>query len=904
MEQLNLWEETSQTSAPPTKDIINKLNNQKKVEASDIDVSKYLKSDKVNLKDKIALIKEKVYATLGKQIDNVVCIYTKEDLLHYLDLGIEAGRVAIDTETNNSIDTTTCKLMGLCLYVDGEKQAYIPVNHVNIDTGERLSNQLTEQDITDSLNYLIKNKGDTQFIYHNGKFDLEVLQTTCGVKLPIDWDTMIAAQMLDENEKSFNLKEQYITKIDPTQEKYSIENLFEGLPYEYFDPELFSLYAATDAMLTDKLYAYQLNQFFETPELVDVYSVYKEVEIPLIPVIVDMELRGVQFDLNYNEILKTKYYNLLNKCDEEIQKELANIQDKIDAWRQTPEANTPLPTTSKTKTVGKTKNEQLSDPILLSSPTQLAILFYDILKEPVIDSASPRGTGEEILKKMNNNIAQLMTTRRGIYKLITSFIDSLPQKVGEDGKIHCEFNQMGARTGRFSSENPNLQQIPSHNKELRMQFKGSERFEVIEKENNSFIVPQNNWVYTGAKWECIKNLKAGATVYENKGSENIYIIVSTQPLGSKIKILVSETASKTLYTKVRYILVSSDFSQQEPRMLSQFSQDENMIKAYQDGKDIYATIASGIYNNKYEDNLEFYADGTPNPEGKTRRASVKSLLLGIMYGRGVYSIADEFGGSIANAQKIVDNFYKAYPKVKKWVEETENGARKNGYVCDMWGRRRRLPNIQLPKIEATEVSSSEQFNPFLICEDRKETNPLVETYRVKAEKAKNKKELEKISQEAIKKGVEIKNNGGLIAEAERQCVNARIQGSSATMTKKAMIKIYNDKRLQDLDFHLLIVVHDELIGECPYENAEAASEILCEDMRNCLKDDKRIDFQVPFKCDPDVSFNWYWNDYINSLKEDFNKLCQTKDKNTAFDEIKNEHIEVNENILKEELLEA
>ena len=85
---------------------------------------------------------------------------------------------------------------------------------------------------------------------------------------------------------------------------------------------------------------------------------------------------------------------------------------------------------------------------------------------------------------------------------------------------------------------------------------------------------------------------------------------------------------KSIQTRTRYILTGSDLSQQEPRLLSQFSQDKNMINAYKDGKDLYAIIAMGVYHNKYEDNLEHYPDGTLNAEGKKRRGNCKSLLLG------------------------------------------------------------------------------------------------------------------------------------------------------------------------------------------------------------------------------------------------------------------------------------
>ena len=86
--------------------------------------------------------------------------------------------------------------------------------------------------------------------------------------------------------------------------------------------------------------------------------------------------------------------------------------------------------------------------------------------------------------------------------------------------------------------------------------------------------------------------------------------------------------SKKLKTRTNNILVGSDFSQQEPRLLSQYSGDDNMINAYKQGKDLYATIAAGVYHNNYEDNLEHFPDGSINKDGKKRRGSCKSLLLG------------------------------------------------------------------------------------------------------------------------------------------------------------------------------------------------------------------------------------------------------------------------------------
>ena len=127
--------------------------------------------------------------------------------------------------------------------------------------------------------------------------------------------------------------------------------------------------------------------------------------------------------------------------------------------------------------------------------------------------------------------------------------------------------------------------------------------------------------------------------------------------------------------------------------MSAYSQDPEMIGAYKAGKDLYATIASGVYKNGYWDNMEHHEDGSPNPEGKKRRSNCKAVLLGIMYGRGASSIAEQLGCSTQEAQNIVDNFFKGFPGVKKWIDKTEADAKVNGYVEDLWGRRRRLPDI-------------------------------------------------------------------------------------------------------------------------------------------------------------------------------------------------------------------
>lgn len=312
-----------------------------------------------------------------------------------------------------------------------------------------------------------------------------------------------------------------------------------------------------------------------------------------------------------------------------------------------------------------------------------------------------------------------------------------------------------------------------------------------------------------------------------------------------------------------------------------------MIHAYETDRDLYATIAAGVYKNKYEDNRETFPDGTSNPEGKKRRKNVKSILLGLLYGRGVASIADQIHSSVKDAQKIVDDFYKAFPKVKEWMDNTITTCKKVGYVEDFWGRRRRLPEIQLPKYEVDlkdkESSSNTFFNPLLGSKNKyqPQKDSRIIYYEKALQEVKSKSQFDRIKQEAFSKGVAITENTGYISQAERQSINARIQGSASTMSKKAMILVHNDSQLKELGFHLMIPVHDELIGECPSENAEKVAERLT----SLMKISALPECTVPFKCDPCIEPAWSYEDYTNQLKEVYEQLCEKLSPEAAFEQI-------------------
>ena len=249
-------------------------------------------------------IEQEVLRVLGKQQHNVLTI-TDIDVLHeYVSSCIDTGIVAIDTETNNSLDPLTCKLMGLCLYVPGQQQVYIPINHRDPITMVRLHTQLTEADVATQLQRILDS--GIKIIMHNGKFDYEVLKCTCNICVSPVWDTMIATRLLNENEK-YGLKDQYISKIDRTQEGYNIEKLFKNVPYADVKPEIFALYSATDPYMTYKLYEYQLPLMENEKKI---YKLFTEIEMPLVVIVAEMELCGALADLEYCQKLKLTVRNM------------------------------------------------------------------------------------------------------------------------------------------------------------------------------------------------------------------------------------------------------------------------------------------------------------------------------------------------------------------------------------------------------------------------------------------------------------------------------------------------------------------------------------------------------------------------------------------------------------------
>ena len=325
----------------------------------------------------------------------------------------------------------------------------------------------------------------------------------------------------------------------------------------------------------------------------------------------------------------------------------------------------------------------------------------------------------------------------------------------------------------------------------------------------------------------------------------------------------------------------------EPRLTAHMAADENMIQAYKDGKDLYCVIASKVFNNKYEDNLEFYPEGTEieldgkkiicghkthlNKAGKERRSLSKMILLAITYGMSSNTLAGRINKTKEEAQEIMDSFFESFPKVKALIENSKQTLRENGYVEDWAGRRRHLTDYFLNPYEAEymdpEALITKTFNPILGCESRPLVDEKLISWVERAKASRGNKAFDQLAKEAAKEGILLSANTGRIAQAERQCLNARIQGGAGSLTKLAMINIHNNKELNDLNAHLVMSIHDEVMMECPALHAEKVAELLPKVM---------IETAVPYisvgmKCDPAVESRWYVEEYTVAIQSEFKK---------------------------------
>lgn len=554
-------------------------------------------------------------------------------------------RISFDTETTGT-DANMADLVGLSFSIKPGTGYYIPV------PAEREEAQA----IVDEFRVVLENE-NIEKIGQNTKYDILVLKWY-GVEVKGKlFDTMLAHYLIDPDTRHGMdvLSENYlgyspisITKLIGAKGKN--QGTMRDVPViDVVD------YAAEDADVT-----LQLADIFE-PKLKELNAakLAEEIENPLVYVLADIEKEGVRIDI---ETLKAYSKEL----ETEIIKFEQNVYDKA----------------------GIKFN--------LASPKQLGEVLFDKLQLDPKAKKTKTGqyqTGEDVLTALasKSDIVQDILDFRQLQKLKSTYVDALPLMVNpKTGRVHTSYNQAVAATGRLSSNNPNLQNIPIR----------TERGREVRK---AFIARDEN-----------------------------------------------------------HILLSADYSQIELRIIAEISKEENMLDAFSKGIDIHTATAAKVYGVSIEE-----VDGT-------QRRNAKAVNFGIIYGQSAFGLSQNLGIPRKEAAEIIEQYFAQYPGIKRYMSDTMNFARENGFVETIMGRRRYLRDIN---------SANQTLRGF----------------------------------------------------AERNAINAPIQGSAADMIKIAMINIHKEMKAQKLQSTMTMQVHDELVFDVVRSEKEVMKAIIQDKMANAIK---------------------------------------------------------------------
>ena len=570
--------------------------------------------------------------------------------------------ICFDTETTN-IDANEAELVGISFSIIPHEAYYVPV-------------PADKQEATQLLEHFMPlfNDESKVWIGQNLKYDMLVLKWyNIALKGNI-CDTMLMHYVVEpEGKRSMDaLSQQYLNYepihidelIGKKTRKAATNKIGElGLDaasqkqgnMRDVEVEIVKDYAAEDADITLQL----KHQLFPLLKEKEVEKVFNEVENPLVKVLTAMEFEGVKVDVDFlNE------YSKLLDVDARKAEESVYMQAGVK--------------------------------FNLASPKQLGEVLFDKMQ---LDSSAKKTktgqyqTGEDVLQKLatkGHQIVEDILVFRELTKLKSTYVDALPKLINsKTGRVHTSYAQAVAVTGRLSSNNPNLQNIPirtDRGKEIRKAF-------------------------------------------------------------------VPRSADR--------ILVSADYSQIELRIVAAISGDPNMCEAFRLGKDIHTATAAKVYNIEE-------ADVT-----KEMRYKAKSVNFGIIYGQGAFGLADNLGISRSEAKEIIDNYKREFASIQKYMDDTINFARENGYVETLMGRKRWLRDIN---------SSNFTVRGF----------------------------------------------------AERNAINSPIQGTAADMIKLAMIKIQAQLEKDKLQSKMILQVHDELIFDAVPEEIDILKPLILDNMKSAL----------------------------------------------------------------------
>lgn len=568
----------------------------------------------------------------------------------------KAALIAVDTETDG-LDSMQCKIVGLNLCAAAEKGYYIPLGHTD-DMGLENGNY-DFQKIRRWFLGLWEDKS-REWIFHNAKFDLHVLSRAFDFEpFPAQVrDTLVAAWMLSPGETGLGLDEQVRRRLN--HEMIPIENLIgrgkNQITFNRVSPAAACDYGAEDAVYTFRLWGALLPELRKR----DYEKYFLNQEMPLLRVLFDMEREGVAID----------------------SKVLAGLGGEMQA------AADALEKQIYTFALGKEFN--------IGSTKQLAEVLFDDLKLPVIKKTqSGRSTDNAVLEQLAemdepHPIVFCLMEYRELKKLLSTYVTVLPTLVNPlTHRIHTSFIQWGTATGRLSSRDPNLQNIPVRSE--------------LGKKIRAAFVP-----------ECKDN-----------------------------------------------VILSVDYSQIELRMLAHLSGDEKLIASYVAGEDIHARTAASIFGVD------------PSAVTADMRRDAKVVNFGVLYGMTAFRLARDLKIPRGRAKDFIDGYFNLYKGVEKFIEDTKDFARKNGYVETLSGRRRFIAGI----------------------DSHDHTERMM---------------------------------------AERMAVNTPVQGSAADLIKIAMIRIAERIREEKLPLRMILQVHDELVFECPRAQVETLAQVVKGEMERAM----------------------------------------------------------------------
>lgn len=568
-------------------------------------------------------------------------ILEQKDLDQWLKKLKQSSLFAFDLETT-SLDYMQAEIVGCSFAVKAGQAAYVPLAH----DYEEAPKQLDRLKVLQQLKPLLEDSGQNK-LGQNLKYDMNVLANYAIEMRGIQFDSMLESYVLDSTGSRHDM--------DTLALKYLGENTihFEDiagkgakqLTFNQISLEEAAPYAAEDADITLRLHQSLWAKLQQTPSLEKIFS---EIEMPLMPVIARMERKGVLLDKA-----------MLEKQSGELAIRMDEIQGQT--W------------------------EAAGEEFNLGSPKQLQTILFEKMGLPII-SKTPKGqpsTAESVLQELAHDypLPKLILEYRSLSKLKSTYTDKLPLMIDSNtGRVHTSYHQAVAATGRLSSKDPNLQNIPVRTAEGR-------------RIRQAFIAPKG------------------------------------------------------------YIVLAADYSQIELRIMAHLSADQGLLEAFANGIDVHSATAAEVFGGDVKD------------VSKDQRRSAKAINFGLIYGMSAFGLARQLDITRGEAQQYVDRYFERYPGVKKYMEDTKEMAKQQGYVETVYGRR-----LYLPEINAR--------------------NAMRRQY------------------------------------AERTAINAPMQGTAADIIKRAMIDLDGVIEKSKLDIRMIMQVHDELVFEVPEAMVESASDII------------------------------------------------------------------------------